>query len=386
MAKPGIPYASLDTPAVLVDMDKLEANIQEAQRLAAIGDVKVRPHNKSHECAEIARMQIKAGAIGVSSAKLEEATRMAEEGIENIMILHPFYGDHKLEKLKKLVSRPGLKLSCVVDMIEHAEAISQVGQAVGQKIPVLLKIDTGVKRFGVLPGEPALNRAREIKQIPGIELVGIASHESSHGERTREGVDRVCREVPALLAATARLLRNNGIDIMDVALGSTPSLRNVGMLKDYPEITEIHPGMYIFGDMMYVSNFAMTEEQCSLTVLSTVIGTSETPPPRAVIDAGGKTFTPDALMHLRNEPGYLWEGKPRFGPVRGRPDLWFGRLPAENGVLYFTDPDKRVSLGERLEIIPNNASMVVAIHDQIYGVRKGEVERTFKITGRGLGN
>jgi len=386
MVKQSIPYASLDTPAVLVDMDKLEANIHEAQRVAVIGDVKVRPHNKSHECAEIAKMQIKAGAIGVSSAKLEEATRMAEEGIEDIMILHPFYGDHKLEKLKELVSRPGLKLSCVVDMVEHAEGISKVGQAIGKRIPVLLKIDTGVKRFGVLPGEPALNRAKEIKQIPGIELVGIASHESSHGERTREGVDRVCREVPALLAATARLLRNNGIEITDVALGSTPSLRNVAMLKDYPEITEIHPGMYIFGDIMYVSNFAMTEEQCSLTVLTTVIGTSDTPPPRAVIDAGGKTFTPDVLMHLRNEPGYFWEGKPRFGPVIGRPDLWFGRLPAENGVLYFTDPNKKVSLGERLEIIPNNASMVVAIHDQIYGVRKGEVEKVFKITGRGLGN
>ncbi|GAI16137.1 unnamed protein product, partial [marine sediment metagenome] len=284
MAKQNIPYPSLDTPAVLVDLDKLEANINEAQRLAAIAGVKVRPHCKCHECAEIAKMQIKAGAIGVSSAKLEEAEHMAEEGIEDIMILHPFYGDHKLEKLKRLVVRPKLKLSCVVDMIEHAEGVSRVGQAIGRKIPVLLKIDTGVKRFGVLPGEPALKRAKEIHQMPGIELVGIVAHESTHGERTAEGVDRISREVPALMAATARLLRNNGIEIKDVALGSTPSLRNVPILKDFPEITEIHPGMYIFGDMMYVSNFAMTEDQCSLTVLTTVIGTYTTPPPRAVID------------------------------------------------------------------------------------------------------
>jgi D-serine deaminase-like pyridoxal phosphate-dependent protein len=121
-------------------------------------------------------------------------------------------------------------------------------------------------------------------------------------------------------------------------------------------------------------------------VLTSVIGVSDTPPPRAVIDAGSKTFTPDVLFHLRGDPGYLWEGKARFGRVVGRPDLWFGRLPAENGVLYFTDPNKKVNLGERLEVIPNNASMVVSIHDQIYGVRKGEVERVFKITGRGLGN
>jgi len=384
--KQSIPFPTLDTPAVLVDMDKLEANINGAQRLADSAGVKVRPHSKSHECAEIIKMQIKAGAIGVSSAKLEEAERMAEEGIEDIQIVHPFYGDLKLEKLKKLVSRPNLKLTCTVDMVEHAEALSQVGQALGIKIPVLLKIDTGVKRFGVLPGEPALKRAKEIVQIPGIELVGIMSHESTHGERTAEGVDRVCREVPALMAATARLLTSNGIQLKHVELGSTPSLRNVRYLKDYPEITEIHPGMYIFGDVMYISNFAMTEEQCSLTVLTTVIGVSDTPPPRAVIDGGGKTFSPDVLMHLRGDPGYFWEGKVRFGRVKGRPDLWFGRLPAENGILYFTDPDKKVNLGERLEIIPNNASMVNSLHDQIYGVRKGELEKVFKLTGRGRGN
>ena len=102
--KQGIPYSTLDTPAVLVDMDKLEANINEAQRLADSAGIKVRPHSKCHECAEIAKMQIKAGAIGVSSAKLEEADHMADEGIENIVILHPFIGDHKLEKLKKLIA------------------------------------------------------------------------------------------------------------------------------------------------------------------------------------------------------------------------------------------------------------------------------------------
>jgi len=385
MVKQDILYPTLDTPAVLVDLSKLEANISEAQRLAAIAGVNVRPHCKCHECAEIARMQIKAGAIGVSSAKLEEAERMAEEGIADIMVLHPFCGTHKLEKLKRLVSRPALRLSCVVDMVEHAESISQVGQAVGKRIPVLLKIDTGVKRFGVLPGEPAVRRAKEVCQMPGIDLVGIVAHESTHGERTAEGVDRISREVPALMAATARLLRHNGIEIKEVAIGSTPTLRNVPILKDFPEVTEVHPGMYIFGDMMYVSNFTMTEERCSLTVLVTVVGVYDAPPPRAVIDAGGKTFTPDVLFHLRNDPGYLWEGKPRFGRVVGRPDLWFGRLPAENGLLYFTDTNKKVSLGERFEIIPNNASMVVSIHNEIYGVRNGQVEKILKITGRGLG-
>ena len=386
MKQVNVRLPSLDTPAVLVDMDKLEMNISEASRLAADAGVKLRPHSKCHESAEIARMQIKAGAIGISSSKLDEAERMAEEGIDDLMVVHPFYGDFKLEKLKKLLSKPKLKLGVVVDMIEQAEGISQVGQALGMKVPVHLKIDCGVKRFGVLPGEPALNLAKKLCQLPGIELVGILSHESTHGERTADGVDRLAREVAALMSTTARLLRMEGIQIKDVTLGSTPTLRDVPILKYFPEITEIHPGMYIFGDVMYISNHAVTEDRCALTVLTTVISVSASSPPRAVIDAGSKALTPDALIHLRGEPGYFWEGKPSFGRVKGRPDLWFGRVPAENGVLYFTDANRKVDLGERLEIIPNNASMVVSIHDQIYGVRDGAVERVLPITGRGLGN
>lgn len=385
MAEGSTLYPALDTPAVLVDLDKLETNIERAQQLANRLGVRLRPHLKSHECAQIARMQLEAGAAGFSCAKLAAAERMADEGFSDIMVLHPFYGPHKVETLKQLVSRPNLTLSCVVDMREHAEVVSQVGQDLGKKIPVLLKIDTGGQRFGVLPGTPALKRAKEICQMPGISFVGLVSHESTLDERTPEAVDRVSRDVPALMAETAGILRANGIPVETVAIGSTPTLRNVPILRDFPEITEIHPGMYVFGDLMYVSSFAMTEEQCSLSVLATVIGVYDCPR-RAIIDAGGKTFTPDVLFHLRNEPGHLYEGKPRYGSIQGRPDLWFGRLPAENGILYFTDPAKNVGLGDRLEIIPNNASMVVAIHDELYGVRSGKVENVLKITGRGLGN
>ena len=375
-------YPELDTPAVIVDMDKLEANISEAQRLADSAGVKLRPVSKCHECAEIVKMQIKAGAIGVTVGKLEEALHMADEGIGGILIIHPFYGDHKLEKLKQLVTRPNLEVHCTVDMVEQAEAISQVGQAIDKKIPVLLKIDTGVKRFGVFPGEPALQRARELVKIPGIELVGILGHESPSGlsENTKEGWDKHCREVPALMAATARLLRNNGIQIEHVEIGSTPALRNVPKLKDYPEITEVHPGMYVFGDVRYVTEFSMPIERCSLTVLTTVISTTDTLPARAVIDAGAKTLTntPAHLQYKPGQPGYLFDGKPRLGYVVGRPDLWLGRLAIVNGVIYFMDPNKKVSIGERLEIIPNFACMVAGIHSKIHGVRKGKVEKLLK--------
>ena len=382
MIKQEVPYPELDTPAVLVDMDKLEANINEAQRLADSGGVKLRPVSKCHESIEIVRMQIKAGASGIACGKLEEALHMADEGIGDILILHPFYGDLKMEKLKQLVTKPNLEVRCTVDMIEQAEAISQVGQAIGKKIPVLLKIDTGLKRFGVFSGEPALQRAKELVKIPGIEFVGILGHESGSGlsENTKDGWDKHCREVAAVMAGTARLLRNNGIQIEHVSIGGTPALRNVPWLKDYPEITEVRPGMYVFGDISYVSQFALPIERCSMTVLTTVISLPETLPSRAIIDAGAKTLVtlPLNLQFKPGEPGYLFDGKPKLGYVVGRPDLWLGRLTIVSGIIFFTDPNKKVSLGERLEVIPNFGCMVVGIHKRIYGVRNGKVEKQLK--------
>ena len=182
------------------------------------------------------------------------------------------------------------------------------------------------------------------------------------------------------MAAMARLLRNNGIQIEHVELGSSPALRNAPMLKNYPEITEIHPGMYVFGDVGYVAQFALPIERCSLTVLTTVVSVPDAPAARAVIDAGSKTLTSTPLhpQYKPGEPGYLFEGKPRFGHVVGHPDLWLGRLSIVGGILYFTDPGKKVNSGERLEIIPNNACMVAGIHRRIYGVRSGRVEKLLK--------
>jgi len=381
--KLSIPYPELDTPAIIVDMDKLEANINDAQNLADSAGVKLRPVSKCHEAAEVVKMQIKAGAVGVSVGKLDEALHMADEGIGGILILHPFYGPHKMEKLKQLVSKPNLKLhGCIVDMIEQAEAISQVGQAIGMKIPILLKIDTGVKRFGVLPGEPALKMAKELVKIPGIELIGIMSHESPTGliANTNEGVLKLSHEVAAVTAATARLLRNNGISIEHVEIGSTPTLKNLAILKGYPEITEIHAGEYAFGDIAFVAQLAMPMERCAQYVLTTVVSTPDTLPARAVTDAGSKTIPPLPMhpQYKQGEPGFLFDCKPSYGQIVGRPDLWFGRLAIVNGVVYFTDPDKRVALGERLEIIPNAGFICVGIHKRIYGVRNGKVEKMLK--------
>ena len=375
---------NIDTPAVLLDLDKLEANIKEMSRWADEAGLKLRPHTKVHESPEIAKMQIEAGAIGISVATLPVAENMAEAGIEDIMVVHPFYGQHKLEQFKRLLNRPNLKLSVVVDMIEQAEAISQVAQAVGKEVPVLLKVDTGAGRFGVPPGEPTLNMAKRLRQVPAIKFMGIYVHESSLSKKTTAEVERIAFEVASIMAETARMLKTEGIAVQDVVTGASPTFRSACRYEKYfPEITEVHPGTMVIGDLTHMYSFSLTEDAIALTVLTTVVSTPT--PDRAVIDAGFKTFTRDPVLALRGNPNCFRNGMPRYGLVKGRPDLWLGRLSAEVGIILLTDPKASVCIGDRLEIIPNNATVVISMHDEIYGVRKGAIERVIQIS-RGLGS
>jgi len=385
-----VPYSSLVTPAVLVDMDRLEANISEISHLAAEAGIRLRAHVKVHMSAPIAKLQIEAGACGIEVGTVGQAEAMAEEGINDIIIAHPgFYGGPKLETLKRLLNKPGLKIAVVVDMIEQAQGVSQAGQTVGQRVPVLLKINVnavlgGFSRLGVLPGEPALNLAKKLHQLPGIEFVGIYTHELPE-DKTAEGVDKMAFEAASLMTETARMLREEGIPIAHVSVGASSTARSTcHYIREgkFPEITEIHPGSFVIGDIMYMRERGNTREACAVTVLTTVMSTAH--PDMAVIDAGYKTFGDDYIIGAVKEPDFFWNGLPSFGSVQGRPDLRAGFLGAETGYVYYMAPNKKLSLGERLEIVPNNATLVISMHDQLYGVRNGVVERVFPITGRGL--
>ncbi len=382
-----VPYPSLDTPAVLIDMDKLETNIKEISQAAAEAGIRLRPHVKIHQCPEIAKMQIAAGACGIEVGLIDQAEVMAEAGIDDIIIAHPFYGERKFEKVKKLIDRPGLKLAIVVDMFEQAEGLSTVGQAAGKKIPVLMKIDTGIRRYGVLPGAPTLELARQLSKLSGVELVGIYGHESS-GQTvpTEEGVSKVGFEVGAILCEMARLLRKEGFNIKEVATGASPTIFTVcnwikqGVLQ---EITEIHPGQRTIGDIAYSYSLGCTIDQCALTLLTTVVSTSHST--YVVIDAGSKALGGESIIGRRDTPGFFWNGMPSFGLIKGRDDLWLGKVGAESGWVDYKENAKKLTLGERLEIIPNSASLILNIHDKAYGVRNGKIEREFTITGRGRG-
>jgi len=206
-------------------------------------------------------------------------------------------------------------------------------------------------------------------------------------EPTAEGVDRMASKTASIMAETAKMLREKGITVEHVSVGASPTFRaTCRYIKEgkFPEITEIHPGNCVIGDIMYMRARGNIRETCAVTVLTTVMSTSH--PDWAIIDAGYKTFGADSLIGRRETPGFFWKGKLSFGSIQGCPDLWLGALSAETSHVFYMEPEKKLSLGERLEIVPNNATLVINIHDQIYGIRNGVVERVIKVTGRGRGN
>ena len=281
--------------------------------------------------------------------------------------------------------KPKTKVAVVIDMLEQAKGISRVGEMLGKKVPVIIKIEVGGNRYGVLPGEPVLSLAKEISILSGVTLAGIYAHEV-YTEPTTDKQDEVAHEVLQVMNDTAILLKTEGLFIDHVSVGSSGTWRAVCKQITsgrYPEVNEIHPGTCIVGAMLSVGRFALTVDQCALSILTSVMSISH--PGHAMLDCGLKTLGGDSLRQFSDRPGYLWNNKPSYGLIKGRPDLWLGSLSGEVSAVFYRDSAKRVSLGERLEIIPNNPYPVINAQDKLYGVRKGKIENVISVTGRGKG-
>lgn len=380
------PY--INTPLVIVDLDLLDANISLMTELAQKANVKLRPHTKIHQCVEIAKMQIAKGACGIEVAGIEQAEVMMDGGLDDILIAHPFFGDNKFALFRQIVEKAKSKVNIivVVDMFGQAVNISDIGIEQGVKIPILIKIDTGVKRYGVPPGEPAVEFAKRLQILPGIEIKGIYAHES--GINIAKGIEYGALEVATMTSQTARLMRDNGFNAEHVSVGASPTFKvtcQYLMENKFPEITEIHPGALVIGDILHVLEHGLAIDQCALTVLTTVMSTSHSE--YVVVDAGFKTFGSESMIGHRDKPDFFWDGKPSYGIIKGRDDLWFGRVTAEAGIIYYKENAKKnIKIGDRVRIIPDNATVVINIHDKLYGVRGDIVEKIMAVSGRGRGS
>ena len=358
-----------DTPEVTLDLDVVHANIDRAAAMARDMGVVLRQHAKTHKLPQIARMQLEAGAAGVQVAKLGEAEVMADAGIENILVGYPIVGERKLARLADLAGR--VSISVTIDSDEVAAGISRVARERGLTIPVLIELDTGLRRLGVLPGPGAADFAERIAALPGIELVGVFTHEGHVYTQGRDDGERERLTQEACRAAvdTAEEIRSRGLSAPIVSVGSAGTFRYAIRC---PGVTEVRPGTYVFNDRSQMAQGAATAADVAAFVITTVVGRPT--PERIVVDAGTKVLTSDRML-VPDPPA-------SFGWVWGHDDWDVVRLSEEHGVLE-VPPDAEVHVGDRLAIVPNHVCPTINLASAVTVVEGGRVVGHWPVAARG---
>ncbi len=357
--------ADLDTPSLLVDLDRLEANLDRMARIVRSADLHLRPHTKTHKTPEIAKMQLARGAAGITVAKIGEAEVMADAGIDDIFIAHQVVGEKKIERLVELAKR--VKVAVGVDSMDAAAPLSTAFALQGMRLPVLLEVDVGLRRCGVSAEEAPL-LAREINTLPGLNLAGVFAYAgqvyAARNENEVAGIAAFeCRTLTEVVQHLSHLAPVEGW----VSGGSTPTAAHYTAGCG---LTEIRPGTYVFNDRMQIDRWSARPEDCALTVLATVVSTPE--PGRAVLDAGSKSLSTDQAPE---SPGY--------GMLKEDSGAVLVKLNEEHGFLDLSNAELKLRVGDRVEVIPNHCCTTVNLHDELVAVRKGEVVETWRIAARG---
>ena len=329
-------YSEAETPALLLDIDAAERNIRKMAAFFADKPCKLRPHVKTHKSTLIGRMQISAGAIGVTCATLDEAEAFIAAGIKNVLIANQIVGKRKIERLVALARESNL-IVCIDDF-ENASAISQEAARLGRKISVLIEINVGLNRCGVMSGEPALRLAEQITKLPGITFAGLMGYEGGLFQYEERKRNDICRESYSLLTSTRDLIEGNGYPVAIVSAGGTNTYDLAGV---YPGITEIQPGSYVTMDGH--THCVKPDFEPALYVLTTVISRPE--PDRLIVDAGKKALSTDEGM-----------------PTALERELTVDKLSEEHGHLK-TGIFSGYRVGDKIKFIPGHGCTTIPLYD-----------------------
>jgi D-serine deaminase-like pyridoxal phosphate-dependent protein len=360
--RPGDRLQDLDTPATLVDLDRLERNIRDWQAAISRHGVAFRSHAKTHKIPEIALMQIAAGARGIVCAKVSEAEPFADAGVRDVCLAYPVFGERKWRRVAALGTR-GVRVTVNCDSEAAARGLSRAAVDAGVVIRLQIDVDTGLHRGGLAADDHAsIERlARTIDLLPGVEFDGVTTFRATGIDGAlaprKAGLDEGRR-----IVALAERLRATGIEVREVTAGSTPTGRSVA---EVPGITEVRAGTYVFNDLMQLGLETASEEQLALTVLCTVV--SSTANGRVTIDGGSKTFSGD-------------RGPAEIARALDRP-IFVERLSEEHGMARATG---EVALGEKIRFVPYHACPCVNMTDEVFGVRGDRVETIWPVRARGL--
>ena len=343
------------TPAVVIDMDRVERNIQRIQSACNAAGVANRPHIKTHKSPELAKLQVAAGAKGITCQKIGEAEIMAEAGIDDILISYNLIGEEKMARLAALMGKA--EMTVAADNPTVIAGLPAAGAAAGRDLGVVIECDTGRKRAGVETPAEAVALAKLVADTPGIAFKGFMFYP------TEDGWTEAQRFHDEALAG----VRSHGLEPAIVSTGGSPNMKNVGKLKG---ATEHRPGTYIYNDRMQVAAGVASLDDCALTVYSTVV--SRAAADRGILDAGSKTLTSD--------PGGGLDG---FGLILEHPEARIARFAEEHGMLDLARCNERPKVGDVVRAVPNHVCVVVNMVDEVVMVRGEEIVGILPVVARG---
>ncbi|MGL6259695.1 DSD1 family PLP-dependent enzyme [Vibrio sp. WXL210] len=360
----------LDTPALIVDLDKLESNLEQMQRRIDKLGVVLRPHTKAHKIPAIAQMQIDYGAQGICTSKLGEAEVMVAGGIRDVLITTPIAGEIKIARLIQLIQQnPSAIVRQVIDHADHVKAIGQQAAAVGLEVGLLVEVESGQQRCGVLPGDALLELIELILETPGVRYDGIQAY-SGHLQLLKGYQERhqAARDaVTEVFDYIEQQLTPRGLRPSIISGGGTGTFEAHGE----QQYTEIQAGSYLFMDASYTAIGDEANEKVNnqflsaLSVLSTVI--SHPAENRAVIDAGMKSLSIDLGM-----PKVIKDSS-----------IIYQCGGDEHGILHLSEASRKLAIGDRVALMPSHCDTTLNNFDVLYGVRDGQLVEQWAIAGRG---
>lgn len=355
----------IPTPALLLDLDALDANITKMAAHLAVRARGFRPHGKTHKCPQIARRLIEAGAIGACAAKLGEAEVFAAAGIPGLLVTTAVVGADKIQRAVRLAMDAPDTIFCV----DHPRNVRELSEAArAASVTLNLAVDLYFGRTGVAPGVPAVQVAQLIDSLPAVRFVGLQAYDASashtlgfdqRGARTRKTMSQAVE--------TRRLVEQAGIACPMVSSGSTGTYLFDSELDG---ITELQPGSFLFMDVDYTriggpDGTPYLEFQQALTVITTVVSQQST---TAIVDGGYKAFSTDRPFPPE--------------PV-GLPGATYGWAGDEHGRLDWSRAVRQVNVGDRIELIPPHCDPTVNLYDHFYALRGDRVEGIWPIAARG---
>jgi D-serine deaminase-like pyridoxal phosphate-dependent protein len=353
--------ADIPTPALLVDLDTLDANIAAMAMHAAKAGKRLRPHAKAHKCVQIARRQIAAGAIGVCVATVPEAELMVRARIGGVLLTSPIADPHKCERMASLCTLDA-GLMAAVDHPEQVRMYAEASEAAGVTLALVVDLDVGDHRTGIAPGKPALEVAQQIAGTNGVSFAGLQAY-SVRASHLREDEGRAEFSIASLHLAseTKELLESHGIPVGIVTGASTGTYECDAVL---PYMTELQSGSYALMDYAY-ARIGGIDFGHAMSVLATVVSANHED--RVTIDAGFKAFSTD---------------RP-FGPrVCGIDNARYEWAGDEFGFVLLDSTARNIRLGDRLRFIPPHCDPTVNLYDRLYVCRGETVEEVWPVMDR----